>query len=59
MSPDFHQLWHSMMSTCLITKVKQQWAMSVLGWVTTLVHVSDDFAAHDSTPKPLSALFFL
>ena len=28
---DFHELWHSMMSACLIIEVKQQWVMSVLG----------------------------
>ena len=25
LSPDFHEVWHSVMSTCLITEVKQQW----------------------------------
>ena len=34
LSPDFHQLWRSMMSICLLTEVKQQWATLVLGWVT-------------------------
>ena len=34
LSPVFHELWHSMMSTCLITEVRQQWATLVLGWVT-------------------------
>ena len=29
-----HELWHRVMSTHLITEVKQQWAMLVLGWVT-------------------------
>ena len=28
------------MSTCLIIKVEQQWAMLVLEWVTALVHYS-------------------
>ena len=26
LSPDFHELWHSVMSICLITEVKRQWA---------------------------------
>ena len=34
LSPDFHELWRSVMSICLLTEVKQQWAMLVLGWVT-------------------------
>ena len=33
-SLDFHQLWRSVMSICLLTEVKQQWVMLVLGWVT-------------------------
>ena len=33
-SPDFHELWCSVMSTSHINEVKQQWAASVLGWVT-------------------------
>ena len=37
LSPDFHQLWHSVMSICLLTEVKRQWAMLVLGWVTVWV----------------------
>ena len=24
--PDFHEMWHSMMSACCFTDVKQQWA---------------------------------
>ena len=40
LSPDFHELWPSMMSISLFTEVKQQWAMIVMGWVTTLVHYS-------------------
>ena len=40
LSPDFRELWHSMMSTCLVTEVKQQWATLVLGWVTASVHHS-------------------
>ena len=28
--PDFHELWCSVMSICLLTEVKQQWAMLVL-----------------------------
>ena len=34
LSPDFHQLLHSVMSICLLTDVKRQQAMLVLGWVT-------------------------
>ena len=30
LSPDFHELWHSVMTTSLITEVKQQWAALVL-----------------------------
>ena len=26
LSPDLQELWHSVMSTCLLTEVKQQWA---------------------------------
>ena len=37
-SPDFHELRHSVMSACLLTEVKHQWAMLVLGWVTASVH---------------------
>ena len=35
------------MSICLFTEVKRQWAMLVLGWVTTSMHttrISDSFA---------------
>ena len=38
LSPDFHEFWHSVRSTCLITEVKQQWTMLLLGLVTTSVH---------------------
>ena len=38
LSRDFHELWHSLMSICLFTEVKWQWATLVLGWVTALVH---------------------
>ena len=38
LSPDFHELWWSEMSTGLITEVKRQWAALVLGWVTTTVY---------------------
>ena len=38
--PDFYELWCSMMSSCLISEVKQQWAALVLGWVTISVHYS-------------------
>ena len=34
---DFHELWQSMTSTCLITDVKQQWATLVLEWVIVSV----------------------
>ena len=45
------------MSTFVIIEVKQQWAMSVLGWVPECTtHISDGFAAHASRLKPLSAL---
>ena len=37
LSPDFHQLWRSVMSICLLTEVKRQWAILVLGWVTVSV----------------------
>ena len=38
LSSDFHELWCSLMSTCLFTEVKRQWATLVLGWVTASVH---------------------
>ena len=34
LSLDFHELWRSMMSICLLTEVKQQWTTLILGWVT-------------------------
>ena len=34
---DFHELWHRVMTVSLLTEVKQQWAMLVLGWVTISV----------------------
>ena len=34
LSPDFHHLWDSVMSICLLTEVKGQWATLVLEWVT-------------------------
>ena len=37
LSMKFHDLWHSMMSTCLIAEVKQQWVILVLGWRTVSV----------------------
>ena len=40
LSPDFHELWYSGMSTCHITEVKKQWAMLVLGCITASVHYS-------------------
>ena len=30
LSPDFHELWCSVMSICLLTEVKWRWAMLVL-----------------------------
>ena len=59
LSPDFHELWHSGMSTCLVTEFKQQ-----MGYINYLdgrppqctTHVSDGFVAHASGPKPLSLL---
>ena len=60
LSLDFHELWFRVMSICLFTEVKQQWASLVLGWVTTSVHYfySDGFAARASRLKPLSTLLF-
>ena len=58
--PDYHGLWHSVMSICLPTEVEQQCATLVLGWVTNSVHYcchSEGFAAHASTPKHLLAFF--
>ena len=52
LSPDFHELWHSMMSSSLITVVKQQWATLVLA----LVKDSDGFAACTCRLKPLLTL---
>ena len=40
LSPDFHELWRNMMSTYLLTEVKRQWTMLVLGLVTASVHYS-------------------
>ena len=34
LSPDFYELWRSVMSISLLTEVKGQWAMLVLGTVT-------------------------
>ena len=52
---DVYELWHSMMSTCLITEVNQQ-----LGYVSTwcTTRVSNDFAARTGRLKPLSALLY-
>ena len=33
----FPILWHRVMTICLLTEVKRQWAMLVLGWVTVSV----------------------
>ena len=40
LSLEFHELWCSVMSTCLITEIKQQWAVLVLGWVIASVNYS-------------------
>ena len=37
LSPGFHENWHSLMNTHLITEVEQQLATLVLGWVTLQV----------------------
>ena len=60
-SPDFYELWHSVMSTWLITEVKQQWATLVVGRVTDSVHYSCLWllAAYTSRSKPLSALLIV
>ena len=57
-SPDFYELWRSGMNICLVTEVKQQWATLVLDGrpLRYTTRVSDGFAAHASTLKPLSAL---
>ena len=34
LSPDFHELWRSVISICLLTEVKRQWATLVVVWVT-------------------------
>ena len=40
LSPDFHELWCSVISACLFTEGKRQWATLVLGLVTASVHYS-------------------
>ena len=37
LASDFQELWHRVMTICLLTKVKRQWAMLVLGRVTISV----------------------
>ena len=37
-SPDFHELWRSVMNTHLFTEVKQQWATLLLGWVNVSLY---------------------
>ena len=37
LSPDFHELWRSVMSICLLTEDKRQWATLVLGLVIVSV----------------------
>ena len=58
LSLDFRELRHSVMSICLFTEVKQQWAAVVMGWVTASCTpcVSDGFVAHTSRLKLLLAL---
>ena len=34
---DFQELWHKVITICLLTEVKRQWAMLLLGWVTVSV----------------------
>ena len=34
-SPNFHELWRSVMNICLLRQGKRQWATLVLGWVTS------------------------
>ena len=37
LSRDFHEIWLCVMSICLFTGVKGQWATLVLGWVIVSV----------------------
>ena len=37
LASDSQELWHRVITICLLTEVKQQWAMLVLGWVTVSV----------------------
>ena len=37
LASDFQELGHRVMTICLLTEVKWQWAMLVLGWVTVSV----------------------
>ena len=37
LASDLQELWHRAMAICLLTEVKRQWAMLVLGWVTVSV----------------------
>ena len=37
LASDFKKLWYSMMTICLLTEVKWQWAVIVLGWVTVSI----------------------
>ena len=37
LASDFQELWHRVMTICLLTEVNRQWAMLVLGWVTVSV----------------------
>ena len=59
LSPDFHELWRSVMSICLFTEVKQQCTTLVLGWVTTSVHYLCLWwlCSRASRTKPLLAMF--
>ena len=49
LSPDFHELWLSVMIICLLTEVKRQWATLVLGWVT--VWVLENMGNNDGVSK--------
>ena len=51
------ELWCSVMSIYVITEVKRQWAILVLGWVTECTTcVSDGCAPCTSRSKPLPTL---
>ena len=37
LASDLNELWHRVMTICLLNKFKRQWAMAVLRWVTVSV----------------------